>query len=147
MRSLILMLACASLAPSAALAQTHREVIAAQLEEASRIFAADGFRPSGGLMADDTINGMLPAGGSVMFEVNLRAGRSYVVMGACDSDCTDLDARVYGPANNELDEDVEMDDIPMLAFQAGSSGPHLIEVAMPGCSTANCYFGVRIFND
>lgn len=122
-------------------------VIAEQLDYAATLFEDDGLAPAGRLLPAHGVDGMLPLGGEVMLHLALSAGKRYVVIGACDRDCHDLDARVYGIANELLAEDTEPDDVPMLVFDATRSGSHLLQVSMPGCGTPKCGFGVRVFSD
>jgi hypothetical protein len=84
-------------------------------------------------------------GGSVVLEVNLRAGMQYFIPAGCDADCDDLDLRVHSPGGETvLDEDVEADDVPIVSFTAARTGPHLLTVMMSSCKTSLCYFGFRV---
>lgn len=136
-----------SLVPTLASAQPQRDVITQQLDAAGEAIATEGFRPSAGAIAQNSLAGLLPSGGRVFIEVNLRAGTDYMIVGGCDYDCSDLDLIAYSADGTQLAADVEADDVPVVAFRSGSNGPHLVEVTMPGCSTETCYFGIRIFND
>lgn len=136
-----------SLFPVLASAQSQRDVITQQLDAAGEAIAGEGFRPSAGAIAQNSLVGLLPAGGRVFLELNLRAGANYMVVGGCDYDCSDLDIAAYSADGTQLAADVEMDDVPVVAFRSERNGPHLVEVTMPGCSTETCYFGIRVFND
>lgn len=127
-------------------AQTHRNVVMAQLDSVARRMGSDGYLPEKSATAGDAVVGLLPRSGSVMLEINLRAGASYLISAGCDADCSDLDLRLLAQdMQTVIDEDVADDDVPVLAFTADRSGPHLLAVMMPGCSTDLCYFGVRVF--
>lgn len=136
-----------SLLPMLASAQSQRDVISQQLDAAAEAIAGEGFRPSAVAFAQNALVGLLPADGRVFLELNLRAGINYMVVGGCDYDCSDLDIAAYSADGTQLAADVEMDDVPVVTFRSETNGPHLVEVAMPGCSTENCYFGIRVFND
>ena len=136
-----------SFIPALAVAQSQRDVISQQLDAAAEAIAGEGFRPSPGALAQNSIVGLLPAGGRVFLELNLRAGTNYMVVGGCDYDCSDLDITAYTAGGTQLTADVEMDDVPVVAFRSETSGAYLVEVTMPGCSTETCYFGIRVFND
>jgi hypothetical protein len=91
------------------------------------------------------VMGMLPRGGSVVLEANLRAGVRYTVVGVCDDDCVDLDLRAHAPGAGEvLDEDVSTDDVPVLTFTATVNGPHPVTVIMSECRAEMCYFGLKV---
>lgn len=127
-------------------AQNHRAVVMAQLDSVRSRMASDGYRPDPGANEGDAVVGLLPRAGSVMLEINLRAGASYLISGGCDSDCSDMDLRLLAQdMSTVIDEDVTDDDVPVLTFTAERSGPHLLAVMMPGCSTDFCYFGFRVF--
>ncbi len=140
-------LIAASLFPVLASAQSQRDIIVQQLDAASEAIVGEGFRPSAGVIAQNSIVGLLPAGGRVFLELNLRAGTNYMVVGGCDYDCSDLDLAAYAANGTQLAADMETDDVPVVAFRSETNGSHLVEVTMPGCSTDTCYFGIRVFND
>ncbi len=107
--------------------------------------AGQGYRSEARVFDARSMIGMLPRGGAVVVEANLRAGVRYTVVGVCDSDCVDLDLRVHAPGGDQvLDEDVNTDDVPLLTFVAPADGPHPITVVMSDCRTELCYFGVRV---
>lgn len=136
-----------SLFPALASSQSMRDIISQQLDAASEAIADEGFRPSAGVIAQNSLVGLLPAGGRVFLELNLRAGTDYMVVGGCDYDCSDLDLSAYSADGTQLAADVEMDDAPVVSFRTETSGMHIVEVTMPGCGTETCYFGIRVFND
>ena len=147
MRATALLAAICCLTPVLASAQDHRGIIDTQFDKAASAIAEQGFRVSQGVLPQDTTVGLLPAGGNVMLEVNLRAGVNYMVVGTCDYDCSDMDLAAYTSAGDDLGSDVELDDVPVVSFRADRSGPYLISVSMPGCETDTCYFGFRIYNN
>ena len=147
MRATALLAAVCCLTPALVSAQDHRGIIDMQFEKAASAVAEQGFVPSKGVLPQQTTIGLLPAGGNVFLEVNLRAGIDYMVVGTCDYDCSDMDLAAYSAAGAELASDVELDDVPVVSFRADTSGPYLIEVSMPGCDADTCYFGFRVYND
>ena len=79
-------------------------------------------------------------GGSM---VRLPAGR-YVVIGACDNDCEDIDLAVSRlDTEVMLDSDQEMDSFPSVEFSLDQETDVLIGMSMPTCTTARCYAGYR----
>lgn len=123
----------------------HRSAVVDLLRQASEEAAEQGYRAGTRVFDARSLIGMLPRGGAVVLEANLRAGVRYTVLGVCDSDCVDLDLRAHAPDGDEvLDEDVNTDDVPLLTFVAAADGPHPITVVMSDCRTELCYFGVRV---
>lgn len=148
MRSIPILLAALALplaAAPAAAQSTHREAVVELLRSATREATARGFRNDARVFDGRQMVGMLPAGGAVVLEANLRAGVRYTVFGVCDSDCVDLDLRVHSPEGEAvLGEDVNTDDVPVVTFTAEEDGPHPLTVVMSDCGAELCYFGVRV---
>jgi len=148
MRRILLLAALAALVSVPARAQAQpaqRDTVVRLLQDAAREAAQDGYRESPRVFDSRSVVGMLPDGGSVMLEANLRAGVRYTVVGVCDAECVDLDLRVHAPGGEEvLDEDVSTDDVPVLTFIAEETGPHPISVIMSECRADLCYFGLRV---
>jgi len=139
------LLFAAAASPTDTLAQTHRDVVMAQLDSVRSRLAQDGYQADAGALPGDAVVGLLARSGSVMLEINLRAGVQYLIAGGCDRDCTDLDLRVLAQdMRTVLGEDMAEDDVPVVTFTAPRSGPHLLAVMMPGCRTDLCYFGFRV---
>lgn len=133
-----------SATPAAAQA-THRDSVLELLRGASREAAGRGFRTEPRVFDARQMVGMLPSGGTVVLEVNLRAGVRYTVVGVCDADCVDLDLRAHSPGGETvLGEDVNTDDVPVVTFVAPADGPHPVTVVMSDCGAELCYFGVRV---
>ena len=90
----------------------------------------------------NTTTGIMPAQGSLIVQVYLQSGVSYIIGGACDVDCQDIDLSITEPGNSTtMDSDILTDDFPVLAFVAPRSGYANVTVAMPSCSTSWCSFG------
>jgi len=136
-------LAAVSASPAAA-QNGDRTLIAAQLDDMTALKIRDGFSPER-VVDGNTVIGMMANGGSVVLEVHLRPGTQYFIPAGCDTDCDDLDLRVHSPdGETVLDEDVEADAAPVVAFTTTRGGPHLLTVMMSSCKTSLCYFGYRV---
>lgn len=151
MRSLSLFLAAMAalvLVPASARAQaSHRDAVVELLADAARGATEGGYRPATRVFDTRSVTGMLPQGGTVMLEANLRAGVRYTVVAVCDAECVDLDLRVHAPGGEDvLDEDVSTDDVPVLTFTATRDGPHPVSVIMSECRAEMCYFGLRVLS-
>jgi len=74
-----------------------------------------------------------------------NANESYIVSGACDNDCPDLDLIIKTASGSELKRDSETDSNPLLEFTPTSSGRYQLEVKMYSCTSEPCYFGFGLF--
>ena len=98
-----------------------------------------------GISPASRATGRLTEGGSTTGTFNVAANAAYIVIGACDEGCSDLDLVVRDSSGNDVGSDFEDDDAPMVVIPAGSGGRYTFEVQMATCSS-NCHFGVRSYN-
>ncbi|MES1202722.1 MAG: hypothetical protein ABUS57_14900 [Pseudomonadota bacterium] len=80
------------------------------------------------------------------FPVTLRAGAEYEFVGVCDSNCHDLDLRLFDANNQLVAEDALNDDVPILHVRPRTTGVHNLAVSMYRCAGANCYFAVNVYS-
>lgn len=140
-RALAVLLAGGMLvAPAPARAQSRwREQVNAQIEQASKILRERGFEKT------DTYDGSLNNDASESLTLSLRAGRQYAVLAVCDNDCTDIDLRIYGENDKEVDSDILDDDKPVVNVSPGNDGKYRLKIIMAKCSTSPCFYGVGLF--
>ncbi len=142
---LVAALFAAMLGPTRLVAQTHRDMVVSLLDAATAMKKSDGFRPDGEALPRDVVVGALPAGGSVVLELSLKAGATYFIGGACDEDCSDMDMWVIDPEEGTtLAEDIEVDSVPMLQFVAPRTGTYFLSVMMYECAEEFCIFGYQV---
>jgi hypothetical protein len=89
--------------------------------------------------------GSINANASTSLQVNLTAGRRYRLFGVCDNDCSDLDLRLVDPSGTTVAEDVDTDDVPIVAHTAQRSGSYRVQVIMARCSASPCRYGVSLY--
>lgn len=77
-------------------------------------------------------------------EMTVSGNTQYVLFGACDNDCTDVDLKIYDTRGNLQLQDVAVDDTPVLTFTANASGKYRVVVVMATCSASPCYYGVQL---
>lgn len=77
-------------------------------------------------------------------EMTVVAGVEYVLFGACDNDCTDVDLIVYDQNGRMVKRDILADDKPVVMFSATRSAKYRIEVVMAVCSTEPCRYGLQL---
>jgi hypothetical protein len=129
-------LLCAS--PARAQDQWMQQV-AAQLDAVVDALDTEGLSPAG-----DPHGGALNEGESEEVELELTAG-SFLIIGVCDEDCTDLDL-VLTADGDEIASDLESDDTPVLVVEVEEGGTLTLTVQMATCSSGPCRFGIGIFS-
>lgn len=116
-----------------------REQVNSQIEQASKILRERGYAKT------DTYDGSLNNEAYESLTLSLRAGRQYAILAVCDNDCTDIDLRIYGPSEKEIDSDIEDDDKPVVMVSPDSDGKFRLKITMAKCSTSPCFYGVGLF--
>jgi len=89
--------------------------------------------------------GALAQGGKDQLTIELDSGGSFSFLAVCDSDCSDIDLRVYDPSGNLVGEDVLLDDYPVVSFTAARSASYTVEVIMATCTQSPCFYAVGTF--
>ena len=98
-----------------------------------------------GLASSSSRVGRMSAGNVQFASFSLSAGGNYVLIGACDEGCSDLDMIVRDAAGDEVGRDEEMDDAPMVVIEGAYGGQYRVEVGMVTCE-GNCNWGVRAYS-
>ena len=78
------------------------------------------------------------------FRFNLSRGKSYIIISACDEDCSDLDLMLYDKYDNELLTDTQTDDFPMISVTPRYTGSYTLIVRMYSCGSDPCYYGISV---
>ncbi|MGK7311545.1 MAG: hypothetical protein ACN0LA_04840 [Candidatus Longimicrobiales bacterium M2_2A_002] len=127
--------------PAVAAAQNvYAAQVEGYLDELEARFVGDGYNLEGA-----SSGWMIPGaeGGTL---IRLPAG-SYVALGACDDDCSDLELSVSGvDGETELGADRAADAFPVVEFSLAEAATVLIKVSMPGCDTPRCFTGYRWYS-
>lgn len=74
----------------------------------------------------------------------LEAGRTYLIVGVCDDDCTDLDVRVFDTLGRAVASDEDAQAHPMVDFTPRRSGEHAVRTSMVTCRRAVCRYAVAV---
>ena len=85
----------------------------------------------------------LPSGGTYDWEVSLEAGTHYRVLGACDTNCTDVDLGIL-QGEQILASDTLLDDYPVVDLTPQEGGRYTVRIAMPGCGAEQCVAAARL---
>ena len=102
--------------------------------------AASGFTLFG-----DIETGALQAGRQLTYPIRLDRGQDYMVVGFCDSDCTDLDLVLLDLNGNELESDFLVDAQPVLIHTPDQTAQFEIRVDMVSCSIEPCSYVIAVF--
>ena len=95
-------------------------------------------------LAAGPVHGYLRDNETASHTMEVTGGNSYVLMGACDNDCTDVDLKIYDQGGTLLMQDIAVDDTPVLLFQANGSGRYRVQVIMATCNRNPCYYGIQL---
>ena len=125
------------LIPTSAEAQSHADLVWRQLNNHFTRESAQGYGSRNyiiGRMNDDA---------SDSWTMSLPGGNTYKIIGACDSDCSDLDISIY-EGEKMIVQDVLVDDVPIVNFNVASTAQIKIKVTMASCSANPCFFGIIV---
>jgi hypothetical protein len=77
----------------------------------------------------------------------LKRGYAYAFVGACDSDCKDIDLAVYGPNGNKIAEHTASDDNPSIWLFIVEDGDYRVRATVPTCNApVGCYVAVKLMS-
>jgi hypothetical protein len=124
----------------AAPAHAQPAIIVTQLDSAATLMGNEGFE-----LQDEIVSGDLRQGEDEQFELELEGGKTYIIVGVCDGDCSDLDMALTTAGGEDVDSDFKEDDVPMVMVEVPSNGTYHLKVQMAACSVEPCAFGVGVF--
>jgi hypothetical protein len=116
----------------------------AQGQSLSRQMREFASTASGFTLREVLEEGALQAGRQMTFPAELVEGVDYMVVGFCDSSCTDMDLSIADPTGEEIGNDYLPDAQPVLIVTPEMGGMHQIQVEMVSCSSEPCRFAVGI---
>jgi hypothetical protein len=110
-----------------------------QLEHAT---ASLGARRAGKSLASRV--GMLDTDESESVMLTLQAGMSYLLVGACDEDCSGLGLVLSDMASRELTADRARDNAPVVRVTPRETALYRVKVIMESCRMNPCRYGVAL---
>lgn len=114
-------------------------------QAATRMFAYGiVLQDEGWQFTDNSKTGALATDAVAALNVNLPSG-SYVALGVCDDDCTDLDLYVFKSDETVLASDVELDADAAVPFEVVRPGTYTIGASMQACEAADCVYWIQLF--
>ena len=129
-----------TLTAQTALADRYERQVIRQLREAERQLGREGFRATHDFFTDKIYNGRTDT-----YRITLEGGQEYMIVSFCDSDCDDVDLYLYNNNGDLIDEDVELDDYPIVSASPKGRSRYQVEIAIPGCNAGRCTVGIGIF--
>ncbi|MFU7529591.1 hypothetical protein [Qipengyuania sp. ASV99] len=90
-------------------------------------------------------NGQLRNSEERTVTLDLNSGTSYMMIAQCDRDCSDIDMWLYDENGNLIDEDVLVDDTPIVEVTPIRSARFSLRTRMITCSVEPCYYGVGVY--
>ncbi len=117
----------------------YRAQVLAQLEPVGEHLMSEGFRAY-----HEPFTGSLDSGDAAEIEFVLYSGITYIFVGACDVDCSDVDLILRDASGAVVASDTAMDDVPVVTFEP-RAGTYTITVRMAACSAEPCRYGVAAF--
>lgn len=141
-KSTAMALACAVLMPISAQADDWHKQVRMYLVEIETELESEGYSLLQKYHIDDMYEDSSKESG-YYFE----AGTEYIVVGACDNDCSDIDMWIYDENRNEIDDDVSDDDVPIVRVTPRRSGIFYVKTKMYNCDAGPCSFGHIIMTD
>ncbi len=119
-----------------------QEVVDRQLDRIRDQVGSEGLR-----RLEGNRTGSLDESERESLTITLQPSTEFMIVGACDQDCSDLDLRLYDQNDNEIDVDIELDDTPIVTGTTSSKGStrYRLQVVMVTCSTEPCFYGVGIY--
>lgn len=107
--------------------------------------AAESFAEGGYHYGGFSKTGALRAGGTETLTVRLGSNVHTMVVGVCDTDCSDMDLVLLDASGRQVDSDVTDDDVPIVSVSPPRDGTYTLEVRMIDCDSSPCRYGVQQF--
>jgi hypothetical protein len=101
---------------------------------------------SGMELSHQPYTGSLYDGRNTVLDLRLRAGTTYLIVGACDVDCSDLDLELFDENWNEVDVDRGLDDKPMVTVTPARTAVFHVRTMMAECGASPCAIGFGVFS-
>ena len=101
-----------------------------RLTEAGKTFQERGYS-----MTHNIYTGSLKNNAQGTVTLQLNGGIRYHIMGACDTDCSDMDLVLYDPSGKQVSSDVEDDDFPIVSASPSKTGTYSLRVMMVNAPT------------
>lgn len=88
----------------------------------------------------------LQPGETAIWRVHLEAQAAYMIVGACDNECSNIDIELVDASGAVVAGDTLADDFPMVSYTPATSGSYDIRLMLRNCRLAPCYAGARVLS-
>lgn len=133
-------LGAAVVASTAQAQDRYEEVVRSELRRVGQTSENSGYH-----LTTDVFMGRLDDDATTNQNVTLQAGQDYAIWGVCDQDCSDIDLTLYDDDGNQIDQDIQTDDKPLVRVTPRRNGRFRIRVSMANCSADPCRYGVGVW--
>jgi hypothetical protein len=94
----------------------------------------------------EVYTGELAQNEAAIFSVPINPDNMYMVYGACDFACGDIDLVILDTNGEVIDSDDGEDDVPMLSVIPDATGKQLnLRIEMQGCGQDKCIWALGIY--
>ena len=119
--------------------KAYVEDVKSKLANASQSLISENFQQATPQQID-----VLKRGQSKRFRLQLNAGTTYGVVGACDQDCTHVAISLRDDNNRVLVQSREQHHTAIVSGTPEQSALYTLYVSAPGCSQDACYIGLAV---
>jgi S1-C subfamily serine protease len=89
--------------------------------------------------------GALGRGQASAWELELEAGREYLITARCDNDCSDVDIGLFDGRGTSMGADTGGDDYPLVLFRPAEAGTFRVVTIIAQCRAEPCTYGVAVY--
>ena len=106
--------------------------------------AAASLSPRGSATSRAAHVGMLDTDESETVTLRLHAGTSYVVVGSCDGDCSQLGLVLSDVTSHDLAADRASDNAPVVRVTPRETAAYRVKAIMASCRVNPCRYGIAV---
>jgi hypothetical protein len=122
--------------------QEARALTVQLLDQAGQELARENFAAAAG-QADHHVP--IAQGGQADWTVNLRAGRTYRIVGVCNIGCENVDMELRDASGAVVASDVLEDDVPIVEIRPTADAAYTARLLMKACESGPCLASARVF--
>jgi hypothetical protein len=101
---------------------------------------------SGMELSHEPYTGALYDGRNTVVDLRLYGSTTYLIVGACDIDCSDLDLELFDENWNAVDVDLRPSDTPMVTVTPARTAVFHVRTTMAECGASPCAMGFGVFS-
>ncbi|WP_084420258.1 hypothetical protein [Henriciella litoralis] len=136
--------ALALILPVSSAAEPYVEVVHDQLDAMLAQLESSAEEADATAISLETFEDLLASDTGHSYEVSTEAESSYAVVGACDTDCGDLDIIITNAAGETVAADETESDVPVILFDSEEAATYTVTANLYNCAADTCYYGVRL---